>query len=56
LFETFFSQSAEEAELGFTGELIIEREISGPQQTEDIMKAIRYIRTLVKKYNKPHLP
>jgi len=39
-------------ELGFTGELIIEREISGSQQTEDIMKAIRYIRMLVEKYKK----
>ncbi len=39
-------------ELGFTGELVIEREISGPQQAKDIMKAIRYIRTLVKKYKK----
>jgi len=37
-------------DLGFTGELIIEREISGPQQAKDIMKAVRYIRTLVKKY------
>ena len=36
-------------ELGFTGELIIEREISGPQQAVDIMKGIKYISSLVKK-------
>ena len=39
-------------DLKFTGELIIEREISGPKQAEDIMKAIRYIRSLVSKYGK----
>lgn len=36
--------------LGFTGELIIEREISGPQQEIDIRKGITFISRLVKKY------
>ena len=39
-------------ELDFTGELIIEREISGPQQAADIMSSIKYIRSLVRKYKK----
>ena len=37
-------------ELNFTGELIIEREISGPQQAKDIMKAKVYLEKLLKKY------
>lgn len=39
-------------ELDFKGELIIEREISGPQQAVDIMKGIKYVRNLVAKYGK----
>lgn len=34
-------------ELGFAGELIIEREISGPQQAADIRKSVSYLRRLV---------
>ena len=37
-------------ELNFTGELIIEREISGPQQVKDILKAKAYLEKLLKKY------
>jgi sugar phosphate isomerase/epimerase len=37
-------------ELDFTGELIIEREISGSQQAEDILKAKAYLEKLLKKY------
>lgn len=37
-------------ELNFSGELIIEREITGPQQAEDILKAKDYLETLLKKY------
>ena len=33
--------------LGFTGEIVIEREISGPQQAADIQKSITYLRGLV---------
>jgi len=33
--------------LGFTGEIVIEREISGPQQAVDIQKSISYLRGLV---------
>ena len=33
--------------LGFTGEIVIEREISGPQQAVDIQKSITYLRELV---------
>ena len=36
--------------LDFTGELIIEREISGPQQISDIKLAIRKLTALLKKY------
>ena len=36
-------------ELGFTGELVIEREIAGEQQAKDIMTAVKYIRGLVNK-------
>ncbi|MBO5724713.1 MAG: sugar phosphate isomerase/epimerase, partial [Lentisphaeria bacterium] len=39
-------------ELNFTGELIIEREISGPQQLEDILKARTYLEGLIAKYSK----
>ena len=39
-------------ELDFKGELIIEREISGPQQAVDIMKGIKFVRGLVAKYGK----
>ena len=34
-------------EVGFDGEIIIEREISGPQQNRDIRKAVRYLQRLV---------
>ena len=34
-------------ELGFKGELVIEREISGPQQAADIKKSITYLRRIV---------
>ena len=34
-------------ELGFTGEIVIEREIRGPQQAKDIKKAIRYLRRII---------
>ena len=37
-------------ELNFTGELIIEREISGPQQIADITSAAEKLRVLLKKY------
>lgn len=37
-------------ELDFSGELIIEREISGPQQVKDIQKAMDVLNTLMKKY------
>ncbi len=37
-------------ELDFTGELIIEREISGPQQAVDIKRAQKLLTTLMKKY------
>ena len=37
-------------DLNFTGELIIEREISGPQQAVDIRKGITFISKIVKKY------
>jgi len=33
--------------LGFTGEIVIEREIEGPQQAADIQKSIAYLRGLV---------
>ena len=36
-------------ELGFRGELIIEREISGDQQIRDIRKTVGYLRRLVAK-------
>ena len=36
-------------ELGYTGPLTIEREIKGPQQTEDIKKAIALLNSLKKK-------
>ena len=36
--------------LNFTGELIIEREISGPQQAIDIRKGITFISRMVEKY------
>jgi len=39
-------------ELGYTGELIIEREIGGEQQAKDIMSAVKYIRSLVAKCEK----
>ena len=39
-------------DLNFTGELIIEREISGPQQAIDIRKGITFISKLVDKYVK----
>ena len=38
--------------LDFTGELIIEREISGPQQLSDILKARSYMEGLIAKYDK----
>jgi L-ribulose-5-phosphate 3-epimerase len=31
-------------EFGFDGQIIIEREISGPQQAKDIRKAVAYLR------------
>ncbi|MBN2309707.1 MAG: sugar phosphate isomerase/epimerase [Candidatus Hydrogenedentes bacterium] len=34
-------------ELKFTGEVVIEREISGPQQAKDIRKAVSYLRGLI---------
>lgn len=37
-------------EINFTGELIIEREIIGPQQTADILKAKAYLEPLLEKY------
>jgi len=37
-------------ELNFTGELIIEREISGPQQISDIQLAVRKLTALLEKY------
>ena len=37
-------------DLEFTGELTIEREISGPQQAKDILKAKAYLEKLLKKY------
>ncbi len=37
-------------DLNFTGELTIEREISGPQQTADILKAKAYLEELLKKH------
>ena len=37
--------------LGFTGELIIEREISGPQQISDIQLAVRKLTVLLEKYD-----
>ena len=36
-------------ELGFKGELVIEREISGEQQAKDIMASLKYIGGLVDK-------
>ncbi len=36
-------------EIGFTGEIVIEREISGEQQTRDIIKTIKLLRKLVDK-------
>ncbi|OPZ25937.1 MAG: Xylose isomerase-like TIM barrel [Lentisphaerae bacterium ADurb.BinA184] len=36
-------------ELGFTGQIVIEREISGPQQAKDIQKSVGYLRRLVAK-------
>ncbi len=36
-------------EIGFTGDIIIEREIEGEQQTKDIIKAIKLLRKLVEK-------
>lgn len=39
-------------ELNYTGELIIEREISGPQQAIDIRKGITFLSKLVEKYGK----
>ena len=36
-------------EIGYEGDLIIEREIGGEQQTKDIMKTIVYLRKLVDK-------
>jgi len=36
-------------ELGFTGQIVIEREISGAQQAKDIQKSITYLRRLVAK-------
>jgi len=34
-------------ELNYRGPITIEREIEGPQQTEDIRKAIVYLRALI---------
>ncbi|MBR2904276.1 MAG: sugar phosphate isomerase/epimerase [Lentisphaeria bacterium] len=39
-------------DLNFTGELIIEREISGPQQAIDIRKGITFLSKIVDKYGK----
>ena len=39
-------------EYGFCGGLIIEREISGPQQIEDILKAKKIIENILEKVNK----
>jgi hypothetical protein len=36
-------------ELGFKGELVIEREISGEQQAKDIMASLKFIGGLVDK-------
>jgi sugar phosphate isomerase/epimerase len=36
-------------ELNFTGAIVIEREISGPQQARDIKKAVTYLRRIVAK-------
>ncbi|MBN2584906.1 MAG: sugar phosphate isomerase/epimerase, partial [Planctomycetes bacterium] len=35
-------------EIGYTGEYIIEREISGEQQAKDIAETVDYLRTLLK--------
>lgn len=39
-------------ELGFAGPLVIEREISGPQQAVDIKKSVSYLRRLVSRAEK----
>ena len=36
-------------EIGFTGEIVIEREIEGEQQTRDIIKTIKLLRKLIRK-------
>ena len=38
--------------LNYSGELIIEREISGPQQSIDIRKGITFLSKLVEQYGK----
>ena len=39
-------------DLDFQGELIIEREISGPQQAIDIRKGITFLSRILEKYGK----
>ncbi|MBO5763053.1 MAG: sugar phosphate isomerase/epimerase [Lentisphaeria bacterium] len=41
-------------DLGFTGDLIIEREISGEQQARDIARTLKYLRKLVGKTLEKH--
>ena len=38
--------------LGFTGEIVIEREIRGPQQAKDIRKAVTYLRRIIARVTK----
>ena len=38
-------------ELNFSGEMIIEREISGPQQAEDIKRAVSYLKNILDSCN-----
>ncbi|MBE6375834.1 MAG: sugar phosphate isomerase/epimerase [Lentisphaerae bacterium] len=41
-------------ELNFSGEMIIEREISGPQQAEDIKRAVSYLKNILDSCNQPN--
>jgi len=41
-------------ELGFSGQVVIEREITGPQQARDIRKALSYLRRLVRTAQRRH--
>ncbi len=42
--------------LQFTGAIVIEREISGPEQARDINKAVAYLRKIVAKVQTPKTP